>query len=610
MATQIKITQLTNIGSANLAATTLLPVVNMAGVPTTQKTTLGNLANVILSQSGGNYAAVGTANIAYTVANAAQPNITSVGTLTNLAVSGNVTVNGNITSNGTAYVGNLSTTGLSSITTLAVGSSANLGAVANVTITGGTAGQVLTTNGSNVLSWTTVSGGNSSYGNSDVANYLPTFTGNIGANVVTANLFSGNGTNLTNIAGANVSGFVANANVANTAFAVAGANVSGTVGNANLSQYLNVSDVNNNFSYHVVLSAGSGDKSLHIDADDNLQYNPADGTLTAVRVDATYVLADLQFSNGYPAANVTGLGNIATINLTGSNSNVLYGNGVFAAVAGGSANTGNVTFDDVTVQGNNGLNLSAGPDFTANLAYLQVRAGDVASHIHFDTGNSEAYDLIVGNDQKFVQVSSTGNILMSSYDGATTYAWNMDNTGNLTLPQSGIVTDIIPLATFDILYQYDDLVWSGNTLTFTNASSTYMLGVLALMEVGDAITLGGTSTTVTGVYTGGGAGTFTVNGTGAGQQIAQFTLPNRLTSVNGIKLTTNTKNYLFTEAGVTQSPVLTVDTLPSGQFAVAGFRAFVSDANLAPVGNFGAIVGNSGSNTVCVWCDGINWRIG
>ena len=703
MATQIKITQLTDIGSANLAVTTLLPVVNMAGVPTTQKTTLGNLANVILSQSGGNYAAVGTANIAYSVANAAQPNITSVGTLTNLAISGNVTVNGNITSNGTAYVGNLSTTGLASITTLAVGATANLGAVGNVKITGGTGGYVLQTDGTGNLSWTAqTGGGNGVPGGSNTQvqfNDAGSFGGNTGftfnktTGVFTSPFLAGNGNGLSNIAGANVSG---------------------TVGNANLSQYLNVTDVNNNFSYHIALSAGSGDKSLHIDADDNLQYNPADGTLTAVRVDATYVLADLQFSNGYPAANVTGLGNIATINLTGSNSNVLYGNGVFAAVAGG-ANTGNVTFDDVTVQGDNSqLELSAGPEFTANLAYVRVRAGDVASHIHFDTGNNEAYDLIVGNDQKFVQVSSTGNIIMSSYDGNTSHimtldtdgnlilaggnsviqsvansslepnypntstmvftpdalyssqslvldptgpshihlrapganidepdaniflggeassfevgyyngnvpnvfihsggnTWTFDTAGNLVLPQGSIITNNIPPVTFDILFQYDDLVWAGNTLTFTNASSTYMLGVLALMEVGDTIILGSTSTTVTGVYTGGGAGTFTVNGTGVGQQIAQFTLPNRLTSVNGIKLTTNAKNYLFTEVGVTQSPVLTVDTLPSGQYAVAGFRAFVSDANLAPVGNFGAIVGNSGSNTVCVWCDGTNWRIG
>jgi len=86
MATQIKITQLTDIGSANLSVTTLLPVVNMAGLPTTQKTTLGNLANVILSQSGGNYAPVAVANISYAVSNATQPNITSVGTLTTLRV--------------------------------------------------------------------------------------------------------------------------------------------------------------------------------------------------------------------------------------------------------------------------------------------------------------------------------------------------------------------------------------------------------------------------------------------------------------------------------------------------------------------------------------------
>ena len=211
----------------------------------------------------------------------------------------------------------------------------------------------------------------------------------------------------------------------------------------------------------------------------------------------------------------------------------------------------------------------------------------------------------ISNANNAFELNSNANIT-----GANVISANYIGAGNIILSEGGTLTNNIPPATFDILYQYDDLVWSGNTLTFTNASSTYMLGVLALMQVGDTITLGGTPTTVTGAYTGGGAGTFNVSGTGVGQQIGQFTLPNRLTSVNGIKLTTNSKNYLFTEVGVTQSPVLTVATLPSGQFAVAGFRAFVSDANLAPVGNFGEIVGSGGSNTVCVWCDGTNWRIG
>ena len=44
--------------------------------------------------------------------------------------------------------------------------------------------------------------------------------------------------------------------------------------------------------------------------------------------------------------------------------------------------------------------------------------------------------------------------------------------------------------------------------------------------------------------------------------------------------------------------------------AVAGARAFVSDGNLAAVGNFGAQIGNAGSNVVPVYSDGANWYIG
>ena len=224
------------------------------------------------------------------------------------------------------------------------------------------------------------------------------------------------------------------------------------------------------------------------------------------------------------------------------------------------------------------------------------------------TGNIQGANLIgtLANGSSNISMTTSGNVNVT----ANATSWTFGTNGNLTLPEGGIVTNNIPPVTFTILVQYDDLVWSGNTLTFTNASSGYMLQVLALMQIGDIITLNSTPTTVTGTYTGGGAGTFTVSGTGSGQQITTFTLPNRLTSVNGVTLTTNSKNYLFTEAGVTQSPVLTVDALPAGVYAAAGFRAFVSDANLVPVGNFGAIVGNSGSNTVCVWCDGTNWRIG
>jgi hypothetical protein len=77
----------------------------------------------LTSIPGGNV--TGTVATAGTVTTAAQPNITSVGTLTSVTVSGTT----------------------------------NLGAVTNLTLTGGTAGYVLSTNGSGTLSWAAPGGG-------------------------------------------------------------------------------------------------------------------------------------------------------------------------------------------------------------------------------------------------------------------------------------------------------------------------------------------------------------------------------------------------------------------------------------------------------------------
>lgn len=93
----IKITQLPSIGN-NLSASTVLPVVDISGTATTDKTTVGNIANFILSQAGNTLPPAFVSTVAYSVANAAQPNITSVGVLTGLEVSGDVTLATNLTS--------------------------------------------------------------------------------------------------------------------------------------------------------------------------------------------------------------------------------------------------------------------------------------------------------------------------------------------------------------------------------------------------------------------------------------------------------------------------------------------------------------------------------
>jgi hypothetical protein len=92
---------------------------------------LGNTVSAnFFSGSGNNLSNIQASNITGQVANSliagtvytnAQPNITSVGTLASLNVSG----------------------------------TSNLGAIGNVTVTGGTSGQYLTTNGSGTLNWTT-----------------------------------------------------------------------------------------------------------------------------------------------------------------------------------------------------------------------------------------------------------------------------------------------------------------------------------------------------------------------------------------------------------------------------------------------------------------------
>ena len=91
-------------------------------------TTVAGLSSVTSTSFVG--ALTGAASTAGTVTTNAQPNITSVGTLSSLAVTGN------------ANVGNLNASGIS-----------NLGPVSNVIITGGTANFVLQTDGVGNLSW-------------------------------------------------------------------------------------------------------------------------------------------------------------------------------------------------------------------------------------------------------------------------------------------------------------------------------------------------------------------------------------------------------------------------------------------------------------------------
>ena len=131
----------------------------------------GTVANATYALSAGS--AVGTAA---TVTTNAQPNITSVGTLTSLSVTGNVT-SGNVSA--TLVTGTLTTVAQPNITS--VGTLASVTSTGLISTTGNVSGNYIIGDGS-LLS--NINAGNivGSYGNANVANYLPTFTGNLTAN--------------------------------------------------------------------------------------------------------------------------------------------------------------------------------------------------------------------------------------------------------------------------------------------------------------------------------------------------------------------------------------------------------------------------------------------
>ncbi len=150
---------------------------------------IGN-GSALTSITGGNVSGqVGNALIAGTVYTNAQPNITSLGTLSSLTITANIT-------SGNADLGNLATASYftGTLTTAAQPNITSVGTLASLSVTGN------------------VSSGNANLGN-----------------LATASYFSGNGIFISNIAGANVSGIVANATYATSTGSAGSATTAGTV---------------------------------------------------------------------------------------------------------------------------------------------------------------------------------------------------------------------------------------------------------------------------------------------------------------------------------------------------------------------------------------------
>ena len=215
-----------------------------------------------------------------TVTTAAQPNITSVGNLTTLVVTGNANVTGNLVIGGT-----INSTGNITAPTFFGNIVGNISG--NIVVPGSN-GEVIFNNAGNA-------GASNAFSFNTSSNTL-SVNGTITAPAFTANtgIFTGNGSGLTNIAGANVTGAVSFATTAN---AVAGANVSGAVSFATTANAVAGANVSGQVGNALV----SG--TVYTAAQPNIT---SVGTLTSLGVSGALTTTQLTAGANTTAGNITG----------------------------------------------------------------------------------------------------------------------------------------------------------------------------------------------------------------------------------------------------------------------------------------------------------------
>jgi hypothetical protein len=412
-------------------------------------------------------------------------NIIGTFTFASLSTSGNVTganlvTSGLVTATGNAIVGNVVTAGL-------------LSAAGNVT------GNYIIGNGS------LLTGLPASYGNANVASYLPTYTGaltgstlslsgNIISNTsvsgnVTASYFIGNGSQLTGIVATGI-GTLTSLSVTGNAVidgnVVSGTVVTGPIKGSTLSLSGAVqSPLNSTSDFSTSGNLYSGNGLIgYLSVVSNVD--------VAGAINASSNVNGANF-NGY-ALNVTnhvyvtGTGNsIWTAgDITGSNvtSGAIYSSGVVSAggnVRGSNFNTaGIVSAEGNVISGNvlsGGIVSAAGNITGGNLSIGIINSSAVSA-----TGNINSGNILTGGI-----ISATGNIVSDGFFIGT-FLGNI--TGNL----------VVPGLNGQVLYNNAGNAGASAGLTFTSGTNTLSTGnVYADYFYGNGAGLTGIQATVVGV---------------------------------------------------------------------------------------------------------------
>jgi hypothetical protein len=411
-----------------------------------------------------------------------------------------------------------------------VGGESYLGPVGNVHIEGGTYNYVLITDGTGNLSWaeqqtldgnTTPyihfdvgsTGNNQSFSNSLISTYsannlmsvfkngvnIEPFYYTIVGDTLTMNILLNTGDTVDILPSGGGGGGAAAGNnfevqfnggglfSANSDFTFDPVNALMTTTNANFTGNVNFADVSN-----VFIPGGSANYVLTTDGNGNVSWaNVAAGvpnyanfagtafSVTGSNVSGTVANANYATYSGtafsVSASNVSGLGNIATINLTGSTSNVLYGNGVFAPISVNSvanANYANYAGNAFSV---NGANVSGqvGNALVAGTVYTSAQPNITSTGTLTDL--TIAGNLIIQRGyEKFTTVGTgaTGTINFDALTQSILY-YSANASANCTLNIRGNST-----VTLDTILPTNDTL----TVVFLNTvgSTAYIANTIQI----------------------------------------------------------------------------------------------------------------------------------
>jgi hypothetical protein len=461
--------------------------INVAGtLNATGNANVGNLgaafgvftSNVTAANIYANSGTIGASLITGTLTTAAQPNVTSVGTLTSLAVSGNVTAGNvyansgtiganvitgnlltgtlttnaqpNVTSVGTltslAVTGNVTAgnlyanSGTLGVATLNVSGESNLNNVGNVYIGGGNANQILQTDGAGNLSWTDPNGGYYLHTQSSTSNTW-TVTHNLNRQYVTVEAIDANGNSYTGRYDYPTISYV-NANALTMTFTSAVAGYAAVTGGGT---NINSVSVGNSTPGGVNTQVQFNDAGA-LAGSSGLVYDKTTGTLTAT----LYAGSGANLTN-IAGSNVTGTvssattagtvttaaqpnitstgtltslgvsGNITAANIT-ANTGIFAGNGAGLTNIAGANVTGQVTYA-ATANAVAGANVSGTvSQATTVMGATQNNITTLGALTTLSTGANTTLGTITGN-----WVLSSGSKLQSTYADLAEY-YDADQT--------------------------------------------------------------------------------------------------------------------------------------------------------------------------------------